>query len=547
MDINTLQQRLQSNENKLIDFKECHYFAENGAEIDNNKPKTIDFIKDILSMANTPREESAYIVVGIANDKTIKGVSYQIESRYLHNKFNSKCNIDIKFTVYPLQYEGKDLCIIEIPVVKYPYPCVLKQELKPKFAEPNRVYYRKDDNNTEADQAMIKEINSWLDKLPTGLTALPNLEPYTKQVTKDYQDLKNFFVYLSGIEVQNVSIIAQEINSSTRRRGTIEELCLQVATKERRMIITGEPGMGKTTALKFLTHKITQSFAYNEKPTPQKPLPLYLELRSAKSEVFDLITERLERYFVTLNKDNIKKIAEKMLQQGAFILFFDGLNEIVKDSKKKIQTQLSGFEAKYPNCMFVITTRPSDSENRQVLHKIPTFELLPMDEEQQKEFLGKNCTDDNTKLLLQNAIPEYPQLNEFMGIPLWFLMIIKVVQKEKRVPPTHTHIAKAFLNGLYQFEENKKDNFDAQIAEKIMPHIAYDITQLESNSKISIAQLMQSITTKAQALSLTLADPKEFVDTICELKIMERSDTEIWFKHQWFLDYLSSEATDFIW
>jgi predicted HTH transcriptional regulator len=176
MDINTLQQILQSTENERIDFKQSHYFAKNGAEIDRDNPQEYKFIKDILAMANTPRQASAYIIIGIANDKTIVGVDYQIESRYLHDKFAQKCPIAPQFTVYPLRYENKELCIIEIPLVKYPYPCVVNKDLKKDFLERNRVYYRKGDKNEEADQLQIKKINNWLDGLPQGLGSLPDLK-----------------------------------------------------------------------------------------------------------------------------------------------------------------------------------------------------------------------------------------------------------------------------------------------------------------------------------------------------------------------------------
>lgn len=542
MDAITLQKILQTPENELVDFKSEHYFQQDGSEWDKDKPKTNDFIKDILSLMNTIRDKSAYIVIGI-QDKTheVLGIYFQIDSRRLHSKFDYKCNYAPRFLTYPLQYEGKELSIIEIPVQKYPHPCVLLKTMKPDFLERNRVYYRKGDSNAEAEQDMIKAINNHLDALPDGLTALPSLENYIKSIKDDYLELQSFFVHLLGKQQQVGEIImsARE-RGEQNRRGTVEELAEMIKKAERRMLITGDPGMGKTTAMQYLCLKTAQAFAPNQPASPQAPLPVYLELRRADVSVFDLLYEHLGKHFPTLNGNTIKEIAQKMLHVGSFMIFFDGLNEIKKEATNDsiVFNTLRTIVTDYGKCMFVVSSRPSEARAKQWI--IPTFELEAMDDKLQNEFLQKNAQKSNTRQLIEQAKNTFADLQQFMEVPIMFLMLIRVVEEMGAVPENKKQIVERFLAGLYQLEAEKNFQFQPQQANQVLAHLAQQIvTQTESNAEITFEKATEYAQIALQQIGVTTTDTQTLLLKLCELKILKGSKIKIGFKHQWFADYFS--------
>lgn len=60
----TLSELLKRSELRTLDFKlEPYDFT--GTTPEEKNRKRSEFAKDIVSMANTPREESAYIVIGV--------------------------------------------------------------------------------------------------------------------------------------------------------------------------------------------------------------------------------------------------------------------------------------------------------------------------------------------------------------------------------------------------------------------------------------------------------------------------------------------------
>lgn len=530
----------KKDESQIVDYKEGHYFEENGAEFDKNKPKIDDFILDMLSFVNTVRSETAYIIIGVKNKSLEIVGSHNIEFRLLYDKIKDKCNFVPVFHAYSFPFEGKILQIIDIPIAKYPYPCVLKNTLKEGRLEKNRVYCRKGDKNEEADQAYIKQLNFWLENLPNKILPLPSLTRYIEKVTKDYRDLQDFFVHLIGRQIAEVSLTAREIGTINPRANTVEKLCEDLSQKERRMLILGEPGMGKSTALKFLTYQLSQKFEEYEQPSYTKPLPLFLELRSADENVIDLIAESIENSFPILKKEALEDMIKKYLAEGAFMLFFDGLNEIIKDKNHVIVGKLKDFFKKYEACMFVISSRPEESRKR--LHEIPTFELLPMDEEQQEDFLNKNTRKEEIKPIIAETREQYPDLKVFTGVPFLFLLLIRVVERTGKVPKVQTEIVKQFFYGLYELEIEKNPAFDAEKTHELLEFLAEKLgLKHENNPKVSEKLLCEYIGEKCNAQNWTL-DPKTWLKKIVELNILVAENQFYAFRHQLFLETLYNKS-----
>ena len=64
MDSGKFSQLLLKSEGSEIDFKRDVYDF-SGVDLSEKNAKRTAFVKDILSFANTPREESAFIVLGV--------------------------------------------------------------------------------------------------------------------------------------------------------------------------------------------------------------------------------------------------------------------------------------------------------------------------------------------------------------------------------------------------------------------------------------------------------------------------------------------------
>ncbi|MDL2259289.1 ATP-binding protein [Deltaproteobacteria bacterium OttesenSCG-928-K17] len=152
---------LTGEEGKLIDYKSIDYIL-------SNEDKKTDFIKDILSMANTPRHasESAFIFLGvkhnIGEDNDIVGLNEFRDEIHYQNILKGKLlNIPPTIKCHPLTLGSKKVLCIEICVDHNnhtPYVCM--QSRGEKLLK-DRIYYRVGSSNTEAIGTARENIHRW--------------------------------------------------------------------------------------------------------------------------------------------------------------------------------------------------------------------------------------------------------------------------------------------------------------------------------------------------------------------------------------------------
>ena len=106
------RQLLEQSEGETLDFKENVYDLAQSRNA---------FIKDVLSMANTPRTDSAYIVLGVRwssdSGSTIVGIDRQVDDVHFQNAFGQGRVQPIpRFTYTPIVVNGRHVGVVEIPI-----------------------------------------------------------------------------------------------------------------------------------------------------------------------------------------------------------------------------------------------------------------------------------------------------------------------------------------------------------------------------------------------------------------------------------------------
>ena len=163
---NEFQQLIGRSESQTLDFKEAGY------DLKNSRNK---FIKDVLAMANTPREQSAYIVFGVRwtpeSGSTVVGLERQLDDVELQHAFGENLVQPIpKFTYIPLRFEENQVGVLEIPVGKDgPYVPITDRDKKRQNSssydeslQAGTVYWRRGTQNVRATGAELKQIVTWL-------------------------------------------------------------------------------------------------------------------------------------------------------------------------------------------------------------------------------------------------------------------------------------------------------------------------------------------------------------------------------------------------
>lgn len=164
MDIKTLEKLLKEGESATLDFKQ-DFYEFSGDTREEKLEKDAKFIKDIISFANTIRLKTSYIITGFdEKNRAITGISSFVDDSRLQEKIKDKVRPIPQFNAYEIEYKGRRLGIVEIPIVKYPGPCKpVRDDLR--GLEKDQVYHRRGSSNSKATELEIVDIHNWFRSL----------------------------------------------------------------------------------------------------------------------------------------------------------------------------------------------------------------------------------------------------------------------------------------------------------------------------------------------------------------------------------------------
>lgn len=141
LDSTLLENLLYQEEGSALDFKEKQYPFD-GAKKDQKG----ELLKDILAFANSWRQTTAYILVGVEEVKggrsRIIGITDHLDDAKLHQFVNSKTQQSVEFSYFPFHTEGSEIGVIEIPLQQRP------------------IYIRRDYGKLNADVVYIRDGSS---------------------------------------------------------------------------------------------------------------------------------------------------------------------------------------------------------------------------------------------------------------------------------------------------------------------------------------------------------------------------------------------------
>jgi hypothetical protein len=340
-----------------------------------------------------------------------------------------------------------------------------KKELKP-ILYPNIL--------TDYLKSQIQNYKDWSRKNSVGFVHIDGLEddtPMDLYATENLDSEEDTNENSEDDEDFEMEIIE-------KRQGTIDFLRKNKVT-ERKMVVRGDLGMGKTTTLFYLTSLDADDALKDGK----KPIPVHFFLKdfAEKDNLLDKTVKKLG-----IDKD----LVLNMLQKGKINFFFDGLNEVRNTQIAEVNTQISNLLSDYPNNFYIISTRPQsynrnfddDFQNR----KVPVFDLQDLHKTNRvEEFLEQNGKQVKTKIL--EIIQNNEAWRKITANPLMLKMLITVAINNKGNVPSETgKIIRAFMDFLYEREKlQRRGNFDKQIFHLLLCYMAYETRSL-TNANASL-------------------------------------------------------------
>lgn len=365
---------------------------------------------------------------------------------------------------------------------------------------------------------------------------------YLKAIRSHFEDKMKRFIHILGKEDLKLSEpSAVEVRSATikdgdqiERKGTIQDL-RNKEIPEKRMIIWGDAGMGKTTSMEYLSYVDAKAKLADE----NAPIPVYIPL--------GLLTDKLVSIKQTLfNKLEIDaEYGEKLLNSDKLNLYLDAINEIPKDENYSLRTlrykEIQNLLNTYREPFIILSNRPQELNE---FKTIPVFSLQKMDIDQIKEFISKNL-EQFPELIVKvtDAILADPRLLSIVKTPLMLSRFIEIVRTEGEIPKSEGEIIHHFIESLYRREkEEKKDaNFDLKKISRLLRHLGYmSLEKYGTNSGMTEDEVLNDFVATKTKYGFEI-DTVYVIEVVTQLNILEKNDGLYTFSHQAYQDYFHSQ------
>jgi HEAT repeat protein len=334
-----------------------------------------------------------------------------------------------------------------------------------------------------------------------------------------------------------------------RRTITPDDL-LRETTKA---VITGAPGSGKTTLVKYLALK-----TLNER----KRLPVLLELKSVTQQAFtevkeDLVELLLQQSIAGLLRldklqelESLKKYFLDRLKRGEVSIFLDGLDEVRGEKFfPSLCKSVNAFErSAYRENSIIITTRPYALEAR--FEGLVEMEIAPLNRQQVQAFLYHYHGDTQFVRALSQQLRRRRELTELARVPFLLGVISEVYRHQGEIVGARLELYRQLVTRLVvtldkeksveRFVVNDPGGFNKR---EILKRLAYDRLFVDPVSK-DIERLVftdDEILRKARHCSKSEADDL-VADVIATPLLREVGANTYAFAHLTLQEYLAAEV-----
>ena len=263
-------------------------------------------------------------------------------------------------------------------------------------------------------------------------------------------------------------------------------------------------------------------------------LPILLRLRDLNPKRTDPVLDRLQLLLCDRNLQFSLETLQELLQQGQFLLLFDGINELpAPDLRRAVQDFRDRYRLTTP---MIFTTRPLNVGIDLGIAK--KLEMKPLSSDQMQQFVQKHLGQEQGDAFLKQL---RDRIRQFGETPLLLWVLCGLFRQAKQIP-ANLGLAFRMFASIYedkkQLAENRfwQSRFLQALAFQMMPQAGYPFGLRLQISRQDAEDLL------AEVLGISLLEASHKLTLLLSqhlLQLHSRDDLE--FKHQLFQEYYAAE------
>lgn len=334
------------------------------------------------------------------------------------------------------------------------------------------------------------------------------------------------------VRATDISIdLGDELRAAISRKEMPFSKLKGVLSGNKRMILIGDPGTGKSAALAKLTidllREVYLSAAKATQHTDKTPIPILISARDFANlnDVEALLAFAIGGVEVSSS-----------LEVRAFLL--DGLDEVVSNSRANVIDKAKTL-AEELNCSLLIASRKID-----LLSITPTgfqkFELLPFGTGQALQLIDKVQSNPLAVGHIRDGLDKMRY--QIPMVPLSLILLIEIVEEHKEVPASMTELYERYTDtvlGRYDKDKGIEVLFEYLIKKRFLADLAY--SEFASKSCIEISRENFDAFSQHYSEEYGLKENLGlFIHEIERAGVLEVGEETVLFRHRSFLDYFTA-------
>ena len=244
------------------------------------------------------------------------------------------------------------------------------------------------------------------------------LQRYQKALSESYSELTIPFSN-RRLKMREVYVPLKVVGSSTA-----EQLdAIQAITRDRRLMIVGPPGSGKSMLLKNLAFNYAQGQFMS---LPDQPIPILLELHYLSEKPDLTMTQHLALALGRNRFSHADRFVSQNLTNGTLILLLDGLDEVNSSERTRVVGKIRDFLFEHRDCRVVITCRNAVYKGEFAESVDRTLEIVEFSDQQVRSFLASwepHMPDGRSVEQLMQTLRDRPRIMALARNPLLLTLI----------------------------------------------------------------------------------------------------------------------------
>ena len=290
------------------------------------------------------------------------------------------------------------------------------------------------------------------------------IEEYLHQI-KDNRDINQWDTLYTHLDVEEPLLMSVRLQDE---RGDRDELDVEdVVAQEKRLIISGASGMGKTTTLKWLT----LVYAENYLEGAERLIPLYVDLGRFKRGMF------YDHALMNAHENGLEEEDFKeLLDDGKLAIFLDGLDLLGGSEDFEPVAEIQNFMSEFSRCKFVLSSRPGFFEGFKSSCKVS--ELVELDDPKIKGYIHKYLGEGDKADTLISRI--FDSRNERLKLlcknPMMLHLVIEL-QKYGKMAADRAGIYRESVEGIitHYREKGKTLASNEQLVRDVLKKLAFSM------------------------------------------------------------------------